>query len=395
MAAATVGENLATYLPTVSGTAEYGSSYVDTKVKDKPSLQSRFSQPTNTESITLAWLLYDFGGRGATVRSSKLLLTAAQATQNLTLQTVLAGTASGYYAAQAAGATVDASLRVEADAKQTLDAATARYKAGVAPITDQLQATTASAQAVYQRVKAEGSLRVAVGALAVDMSLPADTPLQLVGLDQSPLPDGSFMPEVHDLIEEAVQTHPSVVAARAQWQSALEEVRVAHAQGLPILSLSGSASRSDQPVSESIGLPEYPSVSRDASIGLNVTIPLFDGFARGYKIRQAEAQAESEAEALRAAEQQVASTVWSSFQVLQTATENLGTTDVLVRSARESFKASERRYQSGVGAITDALTAQSALAMAEQQYIQAQLDWRTARIALALNLGRLGFSDLK
>ena len=75
---------------------------------------------------------------------------------------------------------------------------------------------------------------------------------------------------------------------------------------------------------------------------------------------------------------------------MQTATENLRNTDIVLQSARDSFDASEHRYQSGVGGILEVLTAQSTLATAEQQQIQAQLDWRTARIQLAQSLGRLG-----
>ena len=109
---------------------------------------------------------------------------------------------------------------------------------------------------------------------------------------------------------------------------------------MPKLSLSGSVSHTEESLSQSIGLPQSPALSRNGSIGINITIPLFEGFAR------------------------------------------------------DSFKAAEWRYQSGVGLITDVLTTQTALATAEQQYIQAEFDWRTARIQLALALGSLGLSDV-
>jgi outer membrane protein len=93
---------------------------------------------------------------------------------------------------------------------------------------------------------------------------------------------------------------------------------------------------------------------------------------------------------LRDAQQQVAVTVWLSVQTLQTDTENLRNTDVVLQSAMQAFGAAQHRYQSGVGNILELLSAQSTLAASEQQSIQAQLDWRTARLQLAASLGRLG-----
>ena len=82
--------------------------------------------------------------------------------------------------------------------------------------------------------------------------------------------------------------------------------------------------------------------------------------------------------------------MWVSVQNLQTDTENLRNTDVVLQSAREAFDAAQHRYRSGVGNILEMLSAQSALSSATQQWIQAQFDWRTARLDLAASLGTLG-----
>ena len=389
-AAAGIGESKAQYLPTLDGSVDYDASWQDTNVTGHEELRSHYAQAVNSESLSLGWLLYDFGAREATLRGSRFLTMAAQANQSLVLQGVFANTAKDYYTAQAAQAAVQAAISIESDAQQTLDAATARYKTGVAPITDQLLANTVFAQSTFLRTKAEGAWRTALGTLASDMSLSVEAPLQLPPLDQSVLPDTHFVHVIHDLIDEALQSHPSIAVARAQSQAAQEDVRVARAQGLPKFSLAGVASRSDQPQSANLGEPEYPAVERQASIGLSVQIPLFEGFSREYKIRQAKARAENSAEALRDAQQQVSVGVWTSFQALQTATENLHNTDVILQSAHDTFNAYQHRYQSGLSGIVDLLNSQTTLAAAELQQIQAQLDWRTARIELAQNLGQLG-----
>jgi outer membrane protein len=395
-AAAGLGESKAAYLPTLDATVQTSESRdIGAISAPKGSNESGFNEVINAESLSLGWVLYDFGDRAAALRNSKELVVAAQANQNLVLQTALLSTAKDYYAAQAARGAVDALRRIESDAQQTLDAASARYRTGVGPITDQLQAQTASAQAVYELAKAEGLYQIALGTLAVDMSLSAEEPLSLPDLDQGVLPDTSFMTAIHDLIEDATQTHPSVLAARAQWQAALQSVREARAAGLPKLSLSADATRASQPISTSVGPLALPASTRQATIGLSIQMPLFQGFSQTYKIRQAEAVAQVQEQGLRDVQQQVALGVWTSVQTLQSDTENLHNTEIVLQSATDSFVAAEHRYQTGVGNILELLSAQTVLANAEQQRIQSQLEWRTARLQLAASLGHLGMWSIK
>ncbi len=394
-AAAGVGQSKAAYLPTLGATVEYLHQHDVTDVSHEPQLRSDYTQGVNTETLSLGWVLYDFGGRSASLRGSQQLLLASQANQNAILQATFANTAKDYYAVQAAGAKLESARGIESVAQQSLQAATARVAKGVAPITDQLQANTAFTQATYERAKAEGDYRTALGALAIDMSLSPDESPGIPEMDQGALPDTHFVHAVHDLIEEAMQTHPKVLAAIAQWQAALANVRIVRAQGLPTVQLTGEVNRSNQPVSASLGQPEMPALTRQNYAGLEIKIPLFEGFSRGYQIHQAEAQAEQQEQSVRDTQQQVATAVWSSVQTLQTDTDNLRNTDIVLQSARQAFDAAQRRYQSGVGNILELLNVQSTLAMAELQRIQAQLDWRTARLQLAASLGQLGMWTLQ
>jgi outer membrane protein len=393
-AAAVVGESKAAYLPTLDATAEYEQEHVATQVRDAPELNSSFSDRVLTGTVSLQWLLFDFGNRSATLADSRQMLAVAQATQNETLQNVVAGVAKDYFSAQIALAKVHSTLEVETAATHTLEGATARVEKGVAAITDQLQADTARLQAAYDRVKAENDLRVALGVLATDMNLAPDTPVSLATTDLSSRPDAGFTQSVHDLIEEAVETHPSVVAAEARWQAALAKVREVRAQGLPTLDVVGQLSYSTQPVSASLGQEEQPARTRDNYIGLKFSVPLFEGLGRLNQIREAEADAEAQEENLRDVKRSAANEVWLSLQTLQSDAENLRLTDALVQRAKESLTAVDKRYLSGVGSILELLNSQNTLAQAQQQQIQAQFDWRNARIHLLLSLGRLGKSDI-
>jgi outer membrane protein len=394
-AAAMVGTAKSAYLPTVEAQAQWGREHDATKVEDQPTLDAHYTQNTDVETLQLAWVLYDFGGREAVLKNSRQLLLAAQANQNVALQGALAATATHYYAAQAAAAKVASTRNVEAGAQKILDAASARYRTGVAPITDELQTKTAFAQAVYERASAEGAYRAAIGQLAIDMSLPPDTVITLVPFDQAAKPDAAFARGVRDLLDEATEMHPTVLAAKAQWQAALANVDYVRSQGLPKISLQGTVTHEAQPLNPTVGTLSEPSQTNSQSVGVNLTIPVFEGFSRAYKVHQAEAEALAQEQVVRDAVQQVSVGVWAGVQTLDTDTENLKNTDVVVQSAREAFEAARQRYESGVGNILELLSSQATLAAAEEQRIEAQLEWRAARLQLAASLGNLGMWALK
>ena len=82
--------------------------------------------------------------------------------------------AADYYDAQAAQASLNSNLEIEELAKKSADAAQMRVEKGVAPISDELQARTAYALAVVNRVKAAAELKLKGGALAGDMGMDPD-----------------------------------------------------------------------------------------------------------------------------------------------------------------------------------------------------------------------------
>ncbi|WP_321899999.1 TolC family protein [Paraburkholderia heleia] len=125
---------------------------------------------------------------------------------------------------------------------------------------------------------------------------------------------------VEQLIEEVKHAHPGVLAAQAQYEAAGAKVDQTRAQGMPTLSLVGKYSRDNQPTSLGLGCPIYPATGYDAYVGIQISIPLFEGFGRHYQVRQAEAEAEHAQDVVDETVQQVALDVWTSWQALRTAT---------------------------------------------------------------------------
>ena len=86
--------------------------------------------------------------------------------------------------------------------------------------------------------------------------------------------------------------------------------------------------------------------------------------------------------------------MWTRYQTLLRANQTIRTTIDLLASAEQSERVALGRYKAGVGNILDVLNAQSALAAARTQRIQATLDWHVSRAALAKAVGSLDGSLL-
>ena len=392
--AAAVGISKAAYLPTLSASGQIVHDETVTNVLGHPDLSSNYSALVHSNNLELRWVLYDFGGRRASLESAKAQLKVALASDNSILQQTFADTAKVYYMAQAAHEQDDADNAIVQDAKDSLEAARNRVAHGAAPMTETYQAETSFEQAVLKQIHDRGEEKSILGSLANTLGLPPDTPLTLNALDNTVQPDEKFKRSVSQLMDQAVHSNPTVLVAEKELQSARANVTESKAQGRPSIEFVGRYSQNNQPVQLGIGFPHYPSTGHNGYIGIQVNIPLFSGFTTTYQVRQAEAKVDLQTIALDKARQQVALQVWQSYQTLQTDTQNLIISEQLQEVATQAWQSAKRRYRSGVGTILELLSTQRALAEARQQRVEALSSWRYDRLDLAFALGQLGWNDV-
>lgn len=390
--AAEVGVGKSAYLPRLDGSAGHSVKRTRQDYDDAYYPSSNAGSKQDSASLSLSWVLLDFGRRGAALRSARQLLVAANANQDAALQDAFVVAADAFYDALAAQRSLAASVQVAQMAEQNLQAADAKFKAGAAALSDRLQAQTAFSKASLEQVRKAGALEDAIGVVALRMGLPPDTRLTLVG-DLSVRPDTRFVRAIDELLTQAKEDHPSLIAAKARVKAAQAQVDQSRAQGRPTVSLVAGLdeSRLDQPLFPNGGDVRV----RDKSIGLELKIPLFEGFERTYRTRGALAQVESGEAQLADAQQQVALSVWSSYQALSVETQSLQRTNELLDQSRQTLEVVQGRYHSGVGSMLELLTALSAYSQAEDLEIQSLTQWQSSRLKLAASLGRLGFWALK
>jgi outer membrane protein len=374
-AVATYGSARGAWLPTIDGNLSVG------RVKTAATQgRSAVTQSVLTPSLTLSYLLFDFGGRSGQVGAARQQALAAALNHNAAIEDVVLQISVAYFQYLATRALLDAQRTTLAEAEANVTAAEERRSAGVATIADVLQARTAASQARLTYQSIEGDLQTTRGALAQALGLPANTPYD-VDPAAGERPIAAVADSVDTLIAEAVRNRPDLRSAEAAAQAARERVVAARARLLPSLSVSATAGRT-----YSSTLPQGANTYA-ATVDLNV--PLFAGLSRRYDLRAARFTAEAAQGQIEATRQKVIFTVYSDYYTLQTAGRRVATAEDLLASARQSSEVALGRYKAGVGTVLDLLAAQTALADARAQRVQARLTWSVSLAQLAHDTGLL------
>ncbi len=374
-AAAAYGFERGAYFPTIDG--EITGTELQTVASQG---RTAVTQSVLSPSLSLNYLLFDFGGRSGTVGAARSSLIAANYTHNAALQGVALQIQTAYFQYIANRALLEAQRTTAKEARTNLQAAEERRRVGVATIADVLQARTAASQAELAVETTEGDLQTSRGALALSLGLPANLPYD-IDSTAGQMPVSVLADSVDALIARALQLRPDLAAARAEYESSRSQISVARASRLPALLLNGSGGRT--------WTTTLPQGGNSYSFSLGLRIPLFAGFSRAYDQREAVAVADAAQARAEALGQQVVFQVFSSYYALQTAARRVATTDDLIASAEQSNEVALARYRAGVGSVLDLLAAQTALADARAQQVLARLEWNVSLAQLAHDSGVL------
>jgi outer membrane protein len=383
-AAAAYGSARGAYLPTIDG------DVTGTRLKTVASQgRSAVTQSVLSPSLSLSYLLFDFGGRSGNIGIARNTLIATNYTHNATLQGVVLQIQTAYFQYIANRALLGAQRTTLAEVRANLAAAEERHRVGVATIADVLQARTAASQAELAAETIEGGLQTSRASLALSLGIPANLPYD-VDSAAGQAPVGMLADSVDALIAGAIRARPDLAAAKAEFEASRSQIAAVRANRLPSLVLNGTGGRT-----YTTSLPEG---GNNYTVSLGLRIPLFAGFSRIYDVREAAALADAAAARSDLLGQEVVFQVFSSYHSLQTAARRVRTAEDLLASAEQSNEVALGRYKAGVGSVLDLLSAQTALADARAQQVLARLQWNTSLAQLAHDAGILdarGASSLR
>jgi outer membrane protein len=372
--AATFGVERADEMPQISGIYNFARSQTSSATSGAlVPAQNRFGP-----SVSLTYVLFDFGTRANEADAARYRVIAANLTQNRTLQEIVFQVEQAYYRLMGFEALVKTNRDSLKNFETSLDATQRRRESGLATVSDVYRAETAVSQARLVLQRSEGEFRKSLGLLNFSVGVPVSYELNLQPVSDLP-PVRDVGQSIETLLKQAKATRPDLVAAEARVQSARATAKAASTAGLPSIDVTATAGQ--------VNFTDDRRSVDTFNVGLNLRIPIFTGFRDTYNVRRAEALAD-QAESVR--DQLYSQTeldVWQAYYDLQTAAAGIGSTESQVKSAQQTAQATLARYRAGFGSILDLITAQQDESNARVQRIQSYLDWFTALARLNLSIG--------
>jgi outer membrane protein len=335
---------------------------------------------------TVSYLLFDFGGRGATSKKAAYDILTANFQFNQAIQDLLLNVAESYYGLFSAQSAVVAAKADVDNAKTALDAANKRFAAGLVSKLDVLQAESNYYDVVFTLENAKGQVKTAKGVLAQVLGLSADTAFR-ISAPRREMPFNLTRIDVSKLIDFGLARRPDIAAARASVRSKQETVKVAESNLLPTINFQSSA--------EKDGFHYYGAQKAwgDDAIytAFNVTLnwDVFDGFANFAKKKEAEANYRQERDKLVETELAASSDVWSKYYTFKANIRKLKASKAFFDSSKGSYDLALEGYGAGIKSILDLTQAQSDLTNARSRLISSQRDLFNSFVELVHSMGLL------
>ena len=309
-------------------------------------------------------------------------------------QTLILNTATAYFKVLAAIDTLSYTEAQKQAIYRQLDQTTQRFNVGLVAITDVQNARSQYDAVLANEVTARNDLDNAVEGLrqVTGNYYPELASLNVNGFKTN-------KPQaVNALLKEAENRNLSLLQARLNQDLAREQIRQAQDGHLPTLSLSASSGISNTSYSGS-KTHNNPQQYQDNDagqnqIGLNFSLPLYQGGAVTSQVKQAQYNFVGASEQLESAHRSVVQTVRSSFNNVNASISSINAYKQAVVSAQSSLDAMEAGYSVGTRTIVDVLDATTTLYNAKQQLSNARYNYLINELNIKSALGTLNEQDL-
>ena len=271
-------------------------------------------------------------------------------------------------------------IRANVQSKQThVDYARNRRAAGVATELEVLRAEVDLENARAEASRAENEVSVARATLNTVMVRPTNAPV----VPTDTLAVVPFTSDFDAAVNEALAARPDLQLLRTQERVQSLLIGVAAGDAKPSVEFTGAfgfAVRRPRNLFD-------PDFSR-WSAGINVRVPLFDGWRTKGRVAQATAQRNTVTQQIAALENQVRLDVQSALDALTLANSTINAAEANVAQARRAAEMTEANYKLGAATQLDVVDAQQSLRQAENIRNQALYIHANARATLRFVMGR-------
>jgi len=335
--------------------------------------------------VTLSQLITDFGRTTNLISFSKLAEKAQNASALATTEDIVLATDQAFYNALQAQALLKVANQTVSTRQSVEHQIDELAKSKLKSMLDLSFAEVNLSQAKLLQLDAQNNVDSTIAALSAVLGFEKDVRYELVEEDtQVPSPP----PDVDVLIKTALQQRPDLQALTYDQQAADKFRRAQRDQLFPTISALGIAGATPvRPDCFGGCFPNYFISSWYGAIGVNMSIPIFNGFLYPAQASEANYRAKAAAENTRDLRDRVVRDVRTAWLAAGTAFQRVSVAEELAKEADLALNLAQGRYQLGLSSIVELSQAQLQQTDAAIGYVNAQYQYRLSLSTLNFEIG--------
>jgi outer membrane protein len=323
-------------------------------------------------------LITDFGKTGNLIASSKLQERAQNANALATTEDIVIATDQAFFDALQAQALLKVANQNTTTRQTTQSQISSYTKNKLKSTLDLSFADVNLSQAKLLELNARSNADSTMAALDAVLGLDRQVTYDLVE-DTSPL---SLPPQDADpLVQLALQQRPDLQASTLSQQAAVKFSHAERDQKLPTITAAGTVG------SVPIRPATYYVQNWWGGIGVNMNIPIFNGFLYSAQAKEAAIRAQADSEQTRELRDRIVRDVRTAWLTANTAYQRVAVSDELLKQANLALSLAQTRYQLGLSSIVELSQAQYQQTDAAIGYTNAQYQYRLALATLSYQTG--------
>jgi len=327
--------------------------------------------------IQLSQLVTDFGHTHNLVASSSLQAEAAEQSAEATREDIELTADLAFYSALEAQATLRVAQSTVSERQSVGDQIDALTASKLKSTLDQSFAQANLSQAKLLVLDSQNQADAAMAALIDILGSTTDHHYHLV--DDVALPS-AIAPSAEAVVSLALQQRPDLKAQQLAHDADVHFSKAQHEQLLPTISASGVIG------STPVGSSTYFDQNWYGAGGVNVSIPIFNGFKFHAEASEADLRAKASDEQSRQLIDRIVRDVRTAWLAANTAQQRMSVTAQLLKQANMAVELAQTRYQLGLSSIVE-------LSQAQLQQTQAQIADANARFEYEADLATLRFQS--
>jgi outer membrane protein len=330
--------------------------------------------------VALSQLITDFGRTNNLVASATLRAKAADMNAAATVDQIKLAVDQAFYNALQANAELTVAQQTVSARQVVSDQVTALFNNKLKSQLDVSFADANLAQAKLLLLDAQNNYQAALSTLSAVLGFPSQQQYELVESDTqlTPPPDA-----VAPLVDQAFSNRPEIAAQSYEYQASQHFQKAERDLLLPSVQALGVVGRT--PAAESVnGISPFSGWY--GAIGVNVNIPIFNGFLYPARSREAAFRSQAEGERLRDLKDRIANDVRTSWLNTQTAYSRIAVTQQFVDQTTLAVDLSQTRYKLGLASIVELSQAQLQQTEAQIQFAAAKYQYRIAQAVLRFQI---------